>query len=89
MTEKAEEDNNAKVAKNLLALVKTENYTVLDDLGDNANMYVQVVPDSRETRLAVLHGNVVLLVNVDISDEDADDFAAAKAVAEAVIGLCD
>lgn len=51
-------------------------------------MYVKVAPESRETRLAVLHGNVVLLVNADISDEDADDLAAAKKVAEAVIGPC-
>jgi hypothetical protein len=58
-------------------------------LGDKANQYVQTAPGLRETRLSVLYGNVVLLVSVDISDEDADDLTAATTVAEAVIGLCD
>jgi hypothetical protein len=91
LDKKAEEDKdaNAKLAKGLLAQAKTENFSHLDDLGDKANQYVQTAPGLRETRLSVLYGNVVLLVSVDISDEDADDLTAATTVAEAVIGLCD
>jgi len=89
LDKKAEEDPNVKLANKMLALVSTENYAEIDDLGDKANHYVQVAPGLRETRLAVLYGNVVVLITADISDEDADDLTIVKAVAEAVIALCD
>lgn len=89
LDKKAEEDPNVKLAKKMLALVSTENYTEIDDLGDKANHYVQVGPGLRETRLAVLYGNVVIQLTADISDVDADDLTIVKAVAEAVIALCD
>ena len=85
----ANQDFGAMTAKKTLALAPTENYTDITNIGDKANHYVQLAPGLRETRLTVLHGNVVIYVNVDISDEDAEDLAAAKKVAEAVIGLCD
>jgi hypothetical protein len=84
----ADKDANAKTAKGLLAAVKTENYTEVNDLGDRANHYVQEAAGVRQTQLTVLSGNVVLLIGVDISDEDTDDLAAARTIAEAVLGLC-
>jgi len=88
---KGEEDENfdSKTAKKLLAMAPTENYSDISDLGDRANKYVQLAPGLRETRLAVLFGNVVILISVDVSDEDSDDLDAAKTVAKAVMGLCD
>ena len=85
---KAEEDPDAKLAKKLLATTSTENYTEIDDLGDKANHYVQVAPGLRETRLAVLDGNVAILITADVSDEDATDLTVVKTVAKAVIALC-
>ena len=84
-----DKDFDSKLAKKVLAMAKTENYTDVTDLGDDGNMYVQLAPGLRETRLAVLHGNVVLLVNVDVSDEDGVDYEAARKIAKAVIALCD
>ncbi len=88
---KGEEDKNfdAKTTKKLLAMAPTEGYADISDLGDGANKYVQLAPGLRETRLTVLHGNVVLQVNVDISDEDSEDLNTAINVAKAVIALCD
>ena len=88
---KAERDKDfdAETVKKVLALAPTEGYSDIGDLGNDANKYVQLAPGLRETRLAVLHGNVVLLVNVDISDDDEADFIAARSIAEAVMALCD
>jgi hypothetical protein len=88
---KGEEDENfdAKTVKKLLAMAPTENYTDIEDLGDDANMYVQLAPGLRETRLALLHGNAVVQISVDISDDDVEDLAIAKTVAKAVMSLCD
>ena len=88
---KAEEEGNddVKTAKKILALVDTQDYSNISGLGEDANKYVQVAPNLRETRLAVLHGNVVVLVNVDISNDDTQDLDVAKTIAEAVLGLCD
>jgi hypothetical protein len=83
------EDFDAKTTKKLLALAPTEGFSDITDLGDDANMYVQMAPGLRETRLAVLHGNVAILVNVDISDDDGVDLSAARKIAEAVMALCD
>lgn len=90
LDKKAEEDKDfdAKTAKSLLAAAKTENYAKLNDLGDDAIKSVKTAPGLRETRLVVLYGNVVLLINIDISDEDADDLTAAKTVAEAIMNIC-
>jgi hypothetical protein len=93
LDEKAERDENfdkksAETAKGLLALSKTENFTELNDLGDKANYYIQLAPNLRELRLAILHGNVVLSITVDVSDDDAEDLSTARAVAEAVMANC-
>lgn len=89
LDKKAEEDPNAKLAKGILAQVGTEKFSQVDDLGDKANQYVQTGPGLRQAQLSVLYGNVVILISVDISDEDADDLTTAATVAEAVMGLCD
>ena len=88
---KGEKDENfeAKTAKKLLALAPTEKYNEVQNLGDKANKYVQLAPGLRETRLAVLTGNVVVQISVDISDDDSEDLSAAKRIAQSVIDLCD
>lgn len=93
LDEKAKRDEDfdaksAETAKGLLALSKTENFTELNDLGDKANYYIQLAPNLRELRLAVLSGNVVLSIVVDVSDNDSDDLSTARAVAEAVMANC-
>ncbi len=90
---KAEKDEDfdkqkAELAKNIVALSKTENFTELTDLGDKANYYIQLAPNLRELRLAVLSGNVVLNITVDASDNDAEDLSIAKAVAQAIMARC-
>ncbi len=94
LDKKAEKDENfdeksAETAKSLLAMSKTEKYTELNDIGDKANYYVQLAPNLRELRLAVLSGNVVMQISVDISDDDDKDLEMAKKVAEAVMANCD
>lgn len=88
---KGEEDKDfdAKTAKKIFALAPTEDYSEIQNLGDEANKYIQLAPGLREIRLAVLHGNVALLISVDIADEDAEDLAAAKTVAQDIIAKCD
>ena len=94
LDEKAEKDENftkqqADVGKSVLAMAKTENFTELTDLGDKANYYVQLAPNLRELRLAILSDNVTLMVTADVSDDDAEDLSVARAVAEAVLARCD
>jgi hypothetical protein len=94
LDKKAETDEDfdqksADMAKGILAMAKTEKYTELNDIGDKANYYVQLAPNLRELRLAVLSGNVVLQISVDISDNDDEDLAMARKVAEAVMANCD
>jgi hypothetical protein len=90
LDKKAEEDKNfdAQTAKKLLDAVKTENFTDVENLGDKANLYVQAAAGIRTTQLSVLHDNVVVLISVDISDDDAEDSDAAKAIARDVVDLC-
>jgi hypothetical protein len=94
LDKKAETDENfdeksAETAKGLLELSKSEKFTEVNGIGDKANYYVQTAPNLRELRLAVLTGNVVMLISVDISDEDDTDLEMAKKVAEAVMANCD
>ncbi|XOV94152.1 MAG: hypothetical protein ACFHWX_05480 [Bacteroidota bacterium] len=89
LDEKAKEDESAKTAKSLLDMAPTEGHTDVTGLGDKANMYIQTAPGLRETRLSILHGNVVIMVNADVSADDATDRETAEAVAKSVLALCD
>lgn len=82
-------EKEAETAKSLMDMAPTEGQTEVSDLGDKANKYVQLAPGLRETRLAVLHGNVVISINADISADDEEDLSTAVAVAREVMGLCD
>ncbi len=89
LEEKGKEDAKAKAAKGLLDMAPTEGHAEVGGLSDKANTYIQTAPGLRETRLAVLHGNAVVMINVDVSDEDEKDMEIARKVAEGVLGLCD
>jgi len=89
LEEKGKEDEKAKAAKGLLAMAPSEGHASITGLGDKANKYVQTAPGLRETRLSILHGNVVVMVNADVSEDDEKDLEVAKAVAKSVLGLCD
>ena len=83
------ENFDATTAKKILDMAPTEGYENIEGLGDLANKYTQLAPGLRETRLSILTGNAVLMINVDISADDTVDIAIAKDVAKAVLALCD
>lgn len=88
---KGEEDENfdADMAKKILSSAPTQDFENIRSVGDKANKYVQTAPGLRELRLSVLHRNVAIMVNVDISDDDNEDLTVAKKIAERIMELCD
>jgi hypothetical protein len=66
----------------------TEAYSKLEEPGDEAHKYIQIERGIRDTRLVVLHRNVAILINVDVSSDDEEDLSMAKKVAHSIIGLC-
>jgi hypothetical protein len=79
----------ANVAKNAIALVKTEKFTETDIAGNRASFYVHTAPNLHELRLAVLHGNVLIQIIVDASDDDDEDLTMAMEAAKVVMSRCD
>ena len=86
---KEDEDFDAKTAKKAFELAPSEGDDQIANLGDRAHKYVQTAPTLRETRLSVLHGNVVIQLFVDISDDDSKDLEVAIKVAESILAKCD
>lgn len=87
-----ESDTVKKVAKSMVGVIQFENFNTIDGIGDMAVSQVNATGEKygapRKTELSVLHGNVDLLVLVDVSKNDDEDLALAKAVAKAVLASC-
>ena len=66
----------------------TKAYSKLEERGDEAHKYIQIERGIRDTRLVVLHRNVAILVNVDVSDNDEEDLALAQDIVRSIIALC-
>ncbi len=88
-----QETEHREVAKKIVGMVKFQGYQTHDDLGDKANSQVNASAEKisglRQTELALLHGDVVILVATDVSGEDAADLELARATAKKVLSKCD
>jgi len=88
-----QETEHREVAKEIVGMVKYQGFQTYDDLGDKANSQVNASAEKftglRQTELAFLHGDVVILVATDVSGEDAADLELARAVANKVLSKCD
>lgn len=83
---------HAEGAKKIVGMVKFEGFQEYDNLGDKAHSEVNASGEKaaglRQTELTFLHGNVVVIVVVDVSDEDEDDRILAEKIARAVVKKC-
>ncbi|MEP2771829.1 MAG: hypothetical protein ABJH05_06750 [Fulvivirga sp.] len=83
---------HAEGAKKVVGMIKFEGYQEYDRLGDKAYSQVNASGEKaaglRQTELTFLHGNVVVTVVVDVSDNDEDDRVMAENIARAVAEKC-
>ncbi len=88
-----QETEHREVAKEIVGMVKFQGFQTHDDLGDKANSQVNASAEKisglRQTELAFLHGDVVILVTTDVSGEDAADLELARATAKKILSKCD
>lgn len=84
--------DNAEGAKKVVGMMKFEGFQEYDDLGDKAHSEVNASGEKaaglRQTELTFLHGNVVVIVVVDVSDDDEEDRVLAEKIARAVVAKC-
>jgi len=87
-----QEAEHREVAKEIMGMVKFQGFQTHDDLGDKANSQVNASAEKisglRQTELAFVHGDVVILVATDVSDKDAADLELARATASTVLSKC-
>lgn len=83
---------NAEGAKKVVGMMKFENFQEYDNIGDKAHSEVNASGEKaaglRQTELTFLHGNVVVIVVVDVSDDDEEDRVLAEKIAKAVVAKC-
>jgi hypothetical protein len=83
---------NAEGAKKVVGMMKFEGFQEYDNIGDKAHSEVNASGEKatglRQTELTFLHGDVVVIVVVDISEDDEEDRVLAEKIAKAVAAKC-
>jgi hypothetical protein len=86
---KEDESFDTKTAKKVLSYMAPQGYVELKDLGDKAHYYFGDIVIEKAVSLTVLHRNVVIEINVEMSADDEEDLRVAKKIAQDLMKMCD